>query len=161
MGEPFIGSEAVAAGIASDSQLRRHFTRVFRDVYVSQGTELTPALRSRGAWLWSRRRGIIAGFSAAALHGSKWVDTARPVDIIHDNRHSPPGLQIWGDRLESDEFDLMDGVPVTTAARSARSGLLVSNYRRGRRSRCSGASDRPQDGRRGTAGDSIPGTSRT
>jgi hypothetical protein len=119
MGEPFIGSEAVAAGIASDSQLRRHFTRVFRDVYVSQGTELTPALRSRGAWLWSRRRGIIAGFSAAALHGSKWVDTARPVDIIHDNRHSPPGLQIWGDRLESDEFDLMDGVPVTTAARTA------------------------------------------
>jgi hypothetical protein len=28
-------------------------------------------------------------------------------------------LQIWGDRLESDEFDLMDGVPVTTAARTA------------------------------------------
>lgn len=36
-----------------------------------------------------------------------------------DNRHSLPGLQIWGDRLDSDEFDLMDGVPVTTAARTA------------------------------------------
>ncbi|GBG36155.1 hypothetical protein [Mycobacterium montefiorense] len=119
MGEPFIGSEAVAAGITSPNQLRRHFTRVFRDVYVSQGTELTPLLRACGAWLWSRRRGVIAGFSAAALHGSKWVDNARPVDIIHDNRHPLPGLQIWGDRIESDEFELIAGVPVTTAVRTA------------------------------------------
>jgi hypothetical protein len=119
MGEPFIGSEAVAAGTTSHSQLRRHFTRVFRDVYVSQGTELTPLLRARSAWLWSRRRGVIAGFSAAAVHGSKWVDAARPVDIIHDNRHSLPGLQIWGDGLERDEFELVGDVPVTTAARTA------------------------------------------
>jgi hypothetical protein len=76
-------------------------------------------VRARGAWLWSRRRGVIAGFTAAALHGSKWVDTARPIDIIHDNRHPQPGIQVWGDRLERDEFDLTDGVPVTTAARTA------------------------------------------
>lgn len=119
MGEPFIGSEAVAAGIASHSQLRRRYTRLFRDVYVSEGTELTPRVRARAAWLWSRRRGVIAGFSAAALYGSKWVDAARPVDIIHDNRHPMPGLQIWGDRLETDEFELIDGVPVTTPARTA------------------------------------------
>jgi hypothetical protein len=119
MGEPFIGSEAVAAGVASHSQLRRRYTRVFRDVYVSEGTELTTAVRARAAWLWSRRRGIIAGFSAAALYGSKWVDATRPVDIIHDNRHPQPGLQVWGDRVESDERDLIDGVPVTTVARTA------------------------------------------
>lgn len=119
MAEPFIGSEAVAAGIATHSQLRRRYTRLYRDVYIAAGAELTPLVRARGAWLWSRRRGVIAGFSAAALHGSKWVDTARPVDIIHDNRHPQPGLQVWGDRMERDEFDLMDGVPVTTAARTA------------------------------------------
>ncbi len=118
-GEPFIGSEAVAAGVASHSQLRRRYTRVFRDVYVSEGAELTPAIRARAAWLWSRRRGVIAGFAASALHGSKWVDEARPVDIIHDNRHRLPGLQIWGDRLESDEIELIAGVPVTTPARTA------------------------------------------
>jgi hypothetical protein len=119
MEEPFIGSEAVAARVASHSQLRRRYRRVFRDVYVSEGTELTPTVRARAAWLWSRRRGVIAGFAAAALHGSKWVDVARPVDMIHDNRHSLPGLRIWGDRLESDEFELVDGVPVTTPARTA------------------------------------------
>lgn len=109
----------MAAGTVSHSQLRRHFTRVFRDVYVGEGIELTPALRARAAWLWSRRRGVIAGFSAAAVRGSKWVDTARPIDLIHDNRHSLPGLQIWGDRIDGDEYELLDGVPVTTAARTA------------------------------------------
>lgn len=91
MGEPFIGSEAVAARTATHSQLRRKYTRVFRDVYVSEGTELTHAVRARAAWLWSRRRGVIAGFSAASLYGSEWVDASRPVDIIHDNRHASPG----------------------------------------------------------------------
>jgi hypothetical protein len=119
MGEPFIGSEAVTGGVASHSQLRRKYTRVFRDVYVSEGTELTHVVRARAAWLWSGRRGVIAGFSAASLHGSEWIDAARPVDIIHDNRHALPGLQIWGDRLESDEFELIDGVAVTSPARTA------------------------------------------
>lgn len=119
MGEPFIGSEAVAAGVASHSQLRRKYTRVFPDVYVTEGTELTHVMRSRAAWLWSRRRGVLAGFSAASLHGSNWVDAARPVDIIHDNRHPPPGLTTWGDRLEGDEFVWIDGVAVTTPARTA------------------------------------------
>jgi hypothetical protein len=118
MSEPFIGSEAVAAGIATHSQLRRRYTRVFRDVYVSEGTELTHAVRARAAWLWSGRRGIVAGFSAAGLYGSEWVDATRPVDIIHDNRQALPGLQIWGDRLEGDEFELLDGVAVTTPART-------------------------------------------
>jgi hypothetical protein len=44
---------------------------------------------------------------------------ARPVDIIHDNRHPLPGLRIWGDRLESDEIELIDDVPVTTPTRTA------------------------------------------
>ncbi|MGE2816148.1 hypothetical protein ACQI5H_13545 [Mycobacterium heidelbergense] len=119
MAEPFIGSEAEAAGIVTHSQLRRRYTRLYRDVYVAAGAGLDPVVRARGAWLWSRRRGVIAGFTAAALHGSKWVDTDRPIDIIHDNRHRQPGVQVWGDRLDRDEFDLRDGLPVTTAARTA------------------------------------------
>jgi hypothetical protein len=119
MGEPFVGSEAVAAGITTHSQLRSRYTRVFRDVYVLEGTELTPTLRAHAAWLWSRRRGVIAGFSAAALHGSRWIDAIRAVDIIHDNRHLLAGLQIWSDRLASDEVDIVDGTAVTTPARTA------------------------------------------
>src|ERR1700759_474644 len=119
MSEPFIGSEAVAAGITTHSQLRSRYTRVFRDVYVLKGTKLTPKLRAHAAWLWSRRRGVIAGFSAAALHGCTWIDAARVVDIIHDNRHPLAGLRIWSDRLASDEIDTVAGIAVTTPARTA------------------------------------------
>jgi hypothetical protein len=52
MGKPFIGSEAVAAGAVSNSDLRSRYIRVFRDVYV-RGTELTPQVRAKAGWLWS------------------------------------------------------------------------------------------------------------
>lgn len=119
MGEPFIGSEAVAAGVTTHNELRRRYTRVFRDVYVSHGTDLTPPERAKAGWLWSRRRGVVAGFSAAALHGAKWVDTTQPTELIHDNRHRLPGLQIRGDRLQSDEIQTIGGVAVTTPPRTA------------------------------------------
>jgi very-short-patch-repair endonuclease len=119
MGEPFVGSEAVAAGIASHHQLRHYYTRVFRDVYVSDGTDLTPSARAKAAWLWTRRRGVVSGFSASALYGSKWVDPTQPAEIIHANRHRLAGLRVRGDHFQSDEIQTIDGVPVTTAARTA------------------------------------------
>jgi very-short-patch-repair endonuclease len=119
MGEPFIGSEAIARGVMTKSQLCTRYTRLFRDVYVDPRVEVTAALRSTAGWLWARRRGVVAGFSAAALHGSKWVEDTRPVELIHDNRHRVPGIQIRGDRLEHDEIDIVAGVPVTSPARTA------------------------------------------
>jgi hypothetical protein len=119
MSEPFIGSEAVASGHIVKSALRTRYTKLFRDVYVSPGTELTPQVRAQAGWLWSRRRGIIAGLSASALYGAKWVDSSAPLEIIHTNRNPLPGLRIRGDHVEEDEFDLVAGIPVTTVARTA------------------------------------------
>jgi hypothetical protein len=119
MSGPFIGSEAVTAGIASHNQLRRRYTRVFRDVYVNKDAELTAEVRAKAAWLWSQRRGVVAGFSAAALYGSKWIDAAQPVELIHDNRNRLPGLRIRGDRMEPDEVQTVCGMVVTTPARTA------------------------------------------
>jgi len=119
MAEPFIGSEAVANGDVVKSALRTRYTKLFRDVYVCSGTELTPLVRARAGWLWSRRRGIVAGLSAAALHGAKWVDVAAPLEILHCNRNPLPGLRVRGDRIEDDEVALVDGIPVTTPARTA------------------------------------------
>jgi hypothetical protein len=119
MAEPFIGSEAVAAGTVSKSVLRSRYTRVFHDVYVNPGTELTPLLRAKAGWLWSRRRGVVAGFSASAMHHSYWIDPSRPTELIHDNRHRLNGIRVWGDRLETDEIDRADGIPVTTPERTA------------------------------------------
>ncbi len=119
MGEPFIGSEAVARGDVTKSQLCTRYTRLLRDVYVDSGVEVTAALRAKAGWLWARRQGVVAGFSAAALHGSRWVDDRKPVELIHDNRHRLPGIQTRGDRLEDDEIEIVAGIPVTSPARTA------------------------------------------
>ncbi len=119
MPEPFIGSEAVAEGTLTKSQLCTRYSRLFRDVYVDPSVEVTAALRARAGWLWAKRRGVVAGSSAAALHGSKWVDITNPVELIHDNRHRQPGIATRGDRLEEDEIESVAGIPVTSPARTA------------------------------------------
>ncbi|HYQ36102.1 MAG TPA: hypothetical protein VER10_09560, partial [Mycobacterium sp.] len=117
--EPFIGSEAIAAGALSKSQLATRFRRLFPDVYVERDVDITAELRANAGWLWTGRRGVVAGFAAAALHGSKWVDDAQVVELIHDNRRSPPGIQSHGDRIEEDEIKLVAGVRVTSPVRTA------------------------------------------
>lgn len=119
MAEPLIGSEAVTAGVTSHNQLRRRYARVFPNVYVNKDAELTPVLRAKAAWLWSRRRAVIAGFSASALYGSKWIDPEQSAELLHDNRNPVPGLRIWGDRVEHDEIQIVCGMAVTSSARTA------------------------------------------
>ncbi|EHI12063.1 type IV toxin-antitoxin system AbiEi family antitoxin [Mycolicibacterium thermoresistibile] len=119
MGHPFIGSAALAAGQLTSHALRSRFVAVYRDVYVPRGTEITAEVRARSAWLWSRRRGVVAGQSAAALHGAKWVDPRRPAELLWPNRRPPDGIRTWSDRVTDLEIDVVDGVPVTTPARTA------------------------------------------
>lgn len=119
MGEPFVGSEAVANGELRKSTLRTRYTRVFRDIYVSPGTELTPLVRAKAGWLWSRRRGIVAGNGAAAAHGAKWVDLEAPLEMIHSNRNPLAGLDVRTVEIQEDEIIRVDGVPITSVARTA------------------------------------------
>lgn len=119
MGEPFLGSEAVARGTLTRGRLSTGYVRLFRDVYVSRDADITAALRARAGWLWSGRQGVVAGFAAAALHGSKWVDGLTVVDLIHENRHPQAGIRAHGDRIEDDEISVIGGISVTSAARTA------------------------------------------
>ncbi len=119
MGEPFIGSEALARGRLTRHALRSRYVAIHPDVYVRADTELTAALRARAAWMWSRRRGIIAGQSAAAMHGAKWVDDHAPAELLYDYRRPPNGIRTWSDRFEEDEAQMVDGIPVTSPARTA------------------------------------------
>ena len=64
--QPFMGTEAVRCGAQTYRDLRRH-TRVYRNVYFPCGTELTAKDRAVAAWLWSDRKAVVAGNSAAAL----------------------------------------------------------------------------------------------
>lgn len=119
MAEPFIGSEAIAAGALTKSQLTTRCQRLFSDVYVIRDVAVDAEVRAKAGWLWTRRRGVIAGFSAAALHGSKWVDNRQVVQLIHDNRRNPAGIQTHRDRIADDEIVLVAGMAVTSPARTA------------------------------------------
>ncbi len=119
MTDPFLGSEALAAGVLTPYELRSRFVAVHKDVYLPRDAEMTAVLRAKACWLRSRRRGILAGYSAAALHGAKWIDPTRPAAIIDTNRHAVAGVQTWEERIDDDEIGFVDGIRLTTPARTA------------------------------------------
>ncbi|UMB70246.1 endonuclease domain-containing protein [Mycobacterium paraterrae] len=119
MQEPFVGSEAIAAGLFTKAQLATRCRRLLPDVYAERDVDVDAILRAKAAWLWSGRRGVVAGFAAAALHGSKWTDDASVVDLIHHNLRSPFGIRTHRSRIDEDEIDLVVGMPVTSAVRTA------------------------------------------
>ncbi|OBH43603.1 hypothetical protein A5690_21205 [Mycobacterium intracellulare] len=116
---PFIGSEALAAGTLTRYRLRSRFVALHPDVYVDPSTELTATTRACAAWLWSRRRGIVAGRSASALHGAKWVDHRAPAQLLYQHRRPPAGIDTWSDSLSEDEIQTIAGLRATTPARTA------------------------------------------
>jgi hypothetical protein len=117
--EPFIGSEAIKSGSLTAYQLRSRFVAVYPDVYLPVGADLTSTTRARAAWLWSRRRGVVAGQSASALHGAEWVDDRAPAQLLYQHRRPPSGIRTWLDRVTDDEKQLVAGTLTTTPARTA------------------------------------------
>lgn len=119
MTAPFLGSQARASGEITRHELRTRFVAVYPDVYIPSGADLTATMRARAAWLWSRRRAVIAGHSASALHGAKWVDGRAPAQLLYQHRRPPPGIHAWLDRAAVDEIQLVDGMSATTPSRTA------------------------------------------
>lgn len=126
MGGAILGSEGVAAGVVTRGQLRWNYRTIYPDVYVPRDAVLSIRDRAQGAWLWSRRRAVITGRAAAALHGAKWIDDRAPVEIIFANNHTPKGIITRRERLGGDEVcEFADGMPVASPARTA---LDVGRY---------------------------------
>ncbi len=119
MRDPFVGSAALAAGALTPYELRSRYDALHKDVYLRRDAELTAVLRAKACWLRSRRRGILAGYSASALHGAKWIDATLPAAIIDTNRGASAGVQTWEERIEEDEIVVIDGMRVTSPARTA------------------------------------------
>jgi hypothetical protein len=119
MEEPFLGSEALAAGRLTRHQLRTKFVTVHQDVYISSSTELNAVMRTRACWLRSRRRGVLVGFSASAVHGAKWISSGRPAEINDTNHRPTRGVIARGSVLKDDEVCRKFGMAVTTPERTA------------------------------------------
>lgn len=119
MGEIIIGTEAVAGKAVTRHELARWYRPVFPNVHAPTGRALTLYDRALGAWLWSKRRGIVTGVAASALHGAEWVGADVPIELIYDSARPPDGIVARNERVAQDEITVVQGVPVTTAARTA------------------------------------------
>jgi hypothetical protein len=116
---PFIGTEALATGTVTRGTLARRHVMVYRNIYLRKGVEYTPERRAVAAWLWSKRNATIAGLSAAALHGSRWIDPQLPAELIRSEACDVGGIVIHRERLGDDETCIVQAMPVTTPARTA------------------------------------------
>ncbi|KGI67324.1 hypothetical protein MJO55_07455 [Mycolicibacterium rufum] len=125
MGDVIVGSQAVLAGTITRASLRWNYRAIFPDVYVPKDVEPTLAMRTTGAWLWSRRRGVITGQAAAALHGTRWIDDDAPIELLWANNHSPAGIITRREQIAPGEIVSIDGMPVATPARA---GLDIGRY---------------------------------
>jgi hypothetical protein len=119
MESPFIGTEAVRGGTLTRHELQRSCTRVYRNVYVRRGSELSAESRAVAAWLWAGKNAVVAGNSAAALLGAKWVDARTPAELICDRKRPPPLIVTRNETLRAGETVPLNGIPTTSPARTA------------------------------------------
>jgi hypothetical protein len=118
-GTPFVGTQAVYAGTFTERELRRSCTRIYRNVYQRRDSGLTAKDRAVAAWLWSGKKAIVAGNSAAALLGAEWVDPHAPAELISGRKRPPPLIVTRNESLLAGEFTVVNGVAVTSPPRTA------------------------------------------
>ncbi|SON60051.1 hypothetical protein MSIMFI_01543 [Mycobacterium simulans] len=109
----------VGTGDVTRHELQRWYRPVYPGVYAPKRHDMSLRDRTAGAWLWSGRRGVIAGVAASALHGARWVDDDTPIELIWSNTRPPQGLVVRHETLRDDEITQVAGLPVTTLTRTA------------------------------------------
>ncbi|WP_454561576.1 hypothetical protein [Mycobacterium haemophilum] len=114
-----MASVFVGTGDVTRHKLQRWYHPVYPGVYASKDHNLSLRDRTVGAWLWSGRRGVVAGVAASALHGARWVEDDTPIELIWSNTRPPEGLVARDETLADDEVTRVAGLPVTTPARTA------------------------------------------
>jgi very-short-patch-repair endonuclease len=117
--QPFIGSEALAAGVVTWHELDRYYQAIMPNVYVEKWLQLSFRQRILAAWLWSQRDAVVAGAAASALHGAKWVDDDAVVELIWRNARAPKGVKTRDELLLDGETQQIGGLCVTTPERTA------------------------------------------
>jgi very-short-patch-repair endonuclease len=74
--------------------------------------------RTEGAWLWARRRGVITGRAAAAVHGAKWFGADTPVEVLWSNNRPPEGIITRREPIAPGEIMWHNGFAVAIPARA-------------------------------------------
>lgn len=113
-----MASEALAAQELTRNDLRRRYVKLHRNVYVLNGVSLTARDRAYAAWLWSGRHAVVAGTSAAAMHGARWLPSAPPAELTRTRCSAASGIVIHREALFDDEVCLVQSLDCTTVART-------------------------------------------
>jgi len=118
VGEIIMGTEALASGVVTRHGLRTKYRKLHQNVYIPSKFECTARDRAVAAWLWSDRRATLAGHSAAAALGSRWLPDHEPAELARTHRSSAPGIIIHTGPIADDELTVIAGMSCTTAART-------------------------------------------
>jgi hypothetical protein len=94
---PFLGARRCATVRSPVTNCAPGFGRFSTDVYIARDADVTAAVKARAAWLSTGA--TLCGLSAAAVHGTKWLDPQAPAEIVRANPHAqkdiidalPPG----------------------------------------------------------------------
>ena len=114
-----VASECLANGELTRRELGRYYVKLHTNIYSRRDVELDARDLAVAAWLWSARRGTVAGLSAAALLGSRWVPDDGPAELLRTFRRSPPGIVVRSDTVGADEVSHVGDIACTAAARTA------------------------------------------
>ncbi|MDD7811175.1 hypothetical protein PP713_01150 [Mycobacterium sp. CSUR Q5927] len=117
--EPFVGSEALAAGVVTWHELDKYYAALMPNVYLDRRVKPMLQHRTAAAWLWAHRQAVISGPAASALHGASWISDDTVVELIWRNARAPHGVKTRADLLLDGEFQRRRGVSVTTPERTA------------------------------------------
>jgi hypothetical protein len=114
---PFLGSVALRHGQLTRNDLRTQFRRIYHDVYIGRDVELTAALKARAAWLSTGA--TLCGMSAAAAHGTQWLDPTAPSEVIRANPYPQKDMVVRRYQLTDADICRAKSMRVTTPARTA------------------------------------------
>ncbi|WP_094293056.1 type IV toxin-antitoxin system AbiEi family antitoxin [Mycobacterium neumannii] len=117
MERAFLGNELLEGGLTR-SQLRWRYRSVHPRVYVPRAALPSLQLEAHAAWLWSNRRGIVAGRAAASLHGAQWVSPGTVIELIGPRERLRSGVVVRNERIDWDEICTIGELAVTTPART-------------------------------------------
>jgi hypothetical protein len=116
---PIIGSEEIASGALTRGKLRWNYTAVHPDVYVGNDSQQDMFTNAYAAWLWTRRRGIVAGAAAAAVYGVDTDVDSAGIELIGQRGRPRPGIIVRDERIDLDEIHVIAGMKVTSPGRTA------------------------------------------
>lgn len=109
-------------GIGGHEGFAPGFRKLYRGVHVPPDANVDPVWRMRGALKRAGGGAVIAGISAAILHGIAWYEDDFVVEVCRNAKgqgRNRGGINVVRSELEPDDVTVIEGLPVLSAVRTA------------------------------------------